>query len=134
MAYTKFNSDLVNIIRSLPDAPTLSATELKIAFDKGSMNLAEYLNSTLTDEIESKDYSFEVAIERIDSLVQAINNTVNLLNSSVNSLLTSYNLHKSSASHISSSERALWNSKQKKITYGVSAPTGGTDGDIYIQI
>ena len=134
MAYTKFNTDLVNIIRSLPDAPTLSATELKIAFDRGSMNLAEYLNSTLTDEIESKDYCFEVAIEQISDLVESINSTVDALNSSVNSLLESYNSHKANTSHINSSERTLWNSKQKKITYGTSAPTGGTDGDIYIQI
>jgi len=43
--------------------------------------------------------------------------------------------------HITSTERTKWNNKQdalpaertRRITYGTSPPSGGNDGDIYIQ-
>lgn len=34
---------------------------------------------------------------------------------------------------VSAAEKTNWNNKQKKITRGTSAPSGGSDGDIYIQ-
>ena len=34
---------------------------------------------------------------------------------------------------VTDSEKSTWNAKQKAITYGTSAPSGGSNGDIYLQ-
>ncbi len=121
MAYTKFNEDLVNVIRSLSDTPTLSASELKLAFDTAAMNLAEYLNDTLVDELDVNESLVEESIEDMQEDIELQSDALDA--HAENTTL-----------HILSSERELWNNKQKKISYGSSDPTGGVDGDIYIQI
>lgn len=43
-----------NVISELPDAPAMSASELKGKFDTGESGLKEYINNTLIPDIESE--------------------------------------------------------------------------------
>ena len=52
MSLTKLEENL-NIIENLPDSPTMEPTELKQKFDEGSIKIKEYINETLTIEIDS---------------------------------------------------------------------------------
>ena len=52
MALTKLEENL-NTIENLPDSPTLESTELKQKFDEGSIKIKDYINETLTVEIDS---------------------------------------------------------------------------------
>jgi len=51
MSLTKFNQN-VNNHQSLPDKPGLSSEELKKFFDKASVDIKEYLNTVLTEEVD----------------------------------------------------------------------------------
>ena len=57
MAMTKFNKDM-EIISALDDEPNdvggLTAAQLKAKFDEGGVALKDYLNDTLTQEIDTK--------------------------------------------------------------------------------
>ncbi len=53
MSLTKFNEE-TNNIQSLPDKPTLLASELKGKFDKTGDDLKTYINETLTAEIDTE--------------------------------------------------------------------------------
>jgi hypothetical protein len=52
MSLTKLTDNL-NIIQSLADKPTETASELKEAFDTAGNAIKNYINATLTDEIDS---------------------------------------------------------------------------------
>ena len=52
MSLTKLEENL-SIIENLPDAPTMETTELKQKFDEGSIKIKDYINETLTTEIDS---------------------------------------------------------------------------------
>lgn len=51
MSLSKFTGD-TNNIQSLPDQPSISASELKAKFDKTGADIKEYINNTLTEEID----------------------------------------------------------------------------------
>lgn len=51
MSLTKFNKSVTNH-QSLPDKPTLSSAELKALWDKASVDIKEYLNTILTEEVD----------------------------------------------------------------------------------
>lgn len=51
MSLSKFTAD-TNNIQSLPDQPSISASELKAKFDKTGAEIKEYMNNTLTEEID----------------------------------------------------------------------------------
>lgn len=51
MSLTKFNQN-VNNHQGLPDKPGLSSEELKKLFDKASVDIKEYLNTILTEEVD----------------------------------------------------------------------------------
>lgn len=51
MSLTKFSGN-TNNIQSLPDQPSISASELKAKFDKTGAELKDYINNTLTEEID----------------------------------------------------------------------------------
>jgi hypothetical protein len=51
MSLSKFTGDTSNI-QSLPDQPSISASELKAKFDKTGADIKEYINNTLTEEID----------------------------------------------------------------------------------
>lgn len=52
MALSKFTGE-TNNIQSLPDQPTETAMELKAKFDKTGAELKDYINNTLTEEIDT---------------------------------------------------------------------------------
>lgn len=52
MALTKLTTD-VNNIQKLADRPTETPTQLKAAFDKAGADIKEYINNTLTEEIDA---------------------------------------------------------------------------------
>lgn len=104
MSISKFNEN-VNIITSLPDKPTISASELKIAFDKGVNLIKEYLNTILIPELEA-----------------GIRPVVNNLTAGGSTSVLSAEMGKK-----------LNAEKQKKINYGTTVPPLA-EGEIFIQI
>lgn len=112
MALPQLTENL-NIIQSLPNKPTQEASELKIKFDEAGNIIKVYLNDTLLPEIEKSISNAKTPIE--NSLTSE--STIKAL-----SALQGKNL------------KDLIDTKQNKITYGTEIPTGGSDGDIYIQI
>lgn len=112
MALPELTENL-NIIQSLPNKPTEEANELKIKFDEAGNIIKVYLNDTLLPAIETLISDSKTPIENTlesESTVKAL------------SALQGKNL------------KDLIEQKQDKINYGTEIPTGGSDGDIYIQI
>lgn len=100
----KLNENL-NIISSLPDKPTLEATNLKEKFDQGNNIIKNYINNTLIPEVESSQLNI------------------------VNDLVTG------GATSVLSAEmgKKLNNEKQSVIKYGTTVPEL-KEGEIFIQI
>ena len=73
MSLTKFNESVTNH-QSLPDKPTQSSTELKILFDKAGVDIKNYLNQILTEELDSKISEFQT---NIYNNTLSINNMLN---------------------------------------------------------
>lgn len=99
----------INVIRVLPDEPSLTATQLKAKFDEGSNIIKDYINITLTKQIDSEF----AAIKNILGSVTAPQLAC-LAGLSINIL-------------------TLLSQKQNKATFGTGAPTGGADGDVYLR-
>lgn len=53
MSLSKF-SEATNNISALPDKPTIPANELKAKFDKVGADIKEYINDTLTEELDTQ--------------------------------------------------------------------------------
>lgn len=104
MSISKFNEN-VNIIASLPDKPTNSASELKAKFDAGANLLKEYINTVLIPELE-------LSIRPV-----------------VNNLTTGGSANTLSAEM----GKKLNTEKQGKINYGTVVPPLA-EGEIFIQI
>lgn len=70
------------------------------------------------------DKGFEEAYsaDEIDSQMKTVNNAISTVNSNISTLQSNLNTTNNNV-----------NSKQKKITSGTAAPSGGSNGDIYIQ-
>ncbi len=119
MSLPKLTENL-NKVSSLPEKPTLQADELQAVFDEAGNIIKDYINDTLTGAIESL----------ITSTVQANKTTVEnvLTSTSITNALSS-----AQGKVLKDLVDALESSKQKKITRGTEPPTGGEDGDIYIQ-
>lgn len=58
----------------------------------------------------------------IDSQMQTVNQSITTANNNISTLQTNLNTANTNI-----------NAKQKKITSGTAAPSGGSNGDIYIQ-
>ena len=112
MALPQLTENL-NIVQSLPNKPTQEASELKIKFDEAGNIIKVYLNDTLLPAIEKIIGDAKTPVE--NSLTSE--STIKAL-----SALQGKNL------------KDLIDAKQNKITYGTEIPTGGSNGDIYIQI
>ena len=109
MSLTKLTTNLNNI-QALHDRPNssdgLTADELKERFDKAGNDIKSYINNTLTEELD-------------ETIADSYTKT------EVDTLLTNYY----NKSQIDSTVSNL----QPKITSGTGAPTGGSNGDIYIR-
>ena len=119
MSLTKLTANLNNI-SSLPDKPTLQSDELKAVFDEAGNVIKEYINETLTDEVE----------KLISDTAKANKTTVeNTLDSdSIANALSS-----AQGKVLKTLIDKLDNNKQKNISISTEEPTGGSDGDIHIQ-
>lgn len=82
MSLTKFNESVTNH-QSLPDKPTLSSAELKTLWDKAGVDIKNYLNQILTEEIDSKISEFQTKINNNTSL---INNNTSSINNMLNNV------------------------------------------------
>lgn len=76
MALSKFTGE-TNNIQSLPDQPTETAMELKAKFDKTGAELKDYINNTLTEEIDTElgnkaDSNNVYKKEEVDELTNGI--------------------------------------------------------------
>lgn len=105
-------TDNLNIIQSLADKPTQDANELKIQFDKAGNIIKAYINGTLIPDINAEIKANKVSLENS---------------------LTSTSTSKALTALQGKNLKDLVDAKQKKITKGTSTPSGGSDGDIYIQ-
>lgn len=123
MSLPKLTENL-NKVSSLPEKPTLQPEELQAVFDQAGNLIKDYINNTLTGAIES-----------------LITTTVNASKTTVENNLTSTSTTNALASaqgkvlndRITTEVNTLNTQKQKKITRGTEAPSGGEDGDYYIQ-
>lgn len=76
MTLSKFTGE-TNNIQSLPDQPTETAMELKAKFDKTGAELKDYINNTLTEEIDTElgnkaDSNNVYKKEEVDELTNGI--------------------------------------------------------------
>lgn len=122
MSLTKLTENL-NKVSSLPDRPTLQSDELKAIFDEAGNSIKDYINEILTEEIE------KLISDTAKESKTTINNT---LTSTSTSEALSANQGKNLKELIESLTTTV-NGKQKTISKGTSTPSGGSDGDIYIQ-
>lgn len=104
MALTQCTTN-VNVHSSLADNPPLTAAELKTAWDSAAVGIKDYLNNTLVAELDA-------AIPEV-----------------INDLTTGGITNALSAEQ----GKNLQTNKQKIITNGTAAPSGGSDGDIYLR-
>lgn len=111
MELTKLTADLA-VISKLADSPTETAAALKAKFDEGPRAIGSYLNGSLLPEIEE-------ALALIDGKTPAV----------IDSLTSA----DTTAALSAAQGRLLDQNKQNKILAGTDAPSGGVDGDIYIQ-
>lgn len=119
MSLTKLTENL-NKVSSLPDKPTLQPDELKAVFDEAVNAIKDYINEILTTEIEKLVSDTAKANKTTVENVLTSTSTTNALSSAQGTLLKGLIDN-------------LTNEKQKAITRGTSTPTGGSNGDIYIQ-
>lgn len=135
MALAQFTKDM-NIVSALADEPTQTAAELKAKFDEGGAAVKAYINETLKPFADA----LESAVPDVSGGVSAILSA----DLSASRALVSNSLGKVAASDVTSVElgyldgaasniQTQLDAKQKAITCGTAAPSGGADGDIYIQ-
>ena len=114
MALTKLTAS-VNNIQSLSDRPNtidgLTSSQLKETFDKAGADIKEYINDTLTEELDTK--------------LATIPDTSNFVTTSDSRLTNSRQCNNSFDS---------WSTARSnlKITYGTSLPSTGDNGSIFL--
>jgi hypothetical protein len=114
MALTKFGVK-VNVISDLADTPVMPSSELKAQFDLAGVAIKNYINDTLTTQIDESLQSLEDKTEKIPAVVDALDSV------------------DTKAALSAAQGRLLDQTKQNKILFGTDEPSGGNDGDIYIQ-
>lgn len=118
MALTQLTENL-NVHQSLPDKPALTAEELKKEFDKAANSIKEYLNTTLTKELDkiledlnNKDTTLQEASESMKNGIEEISSNIDSINKTIQGL-------KSGAT--------------TKISIGNTQPSSLENGEIYFQ-
>jgi hypothetical protein len=124
MALTKLTTD-VAVIAALPDAPTDTAAELKGKFDFAGTTIKTFINNTLIDELDTAIATIPVGLAASRALASDADGAVAV--TAVTATELGY------VSGVTSAIQAQLDAKQKTVTSGTDAPSGGADGDIYIQ-
>ena len=79
----------VNVHQSLPDQPTLTATELKKKWDEGASKIKAFINETLIPAL-NEQLSEELEAQR-ESILNEVNGLLNALKSTYDTKFTSVN-------------------------------------------
>lgn len=146
MAIESFSQDM-NIISRLPDAPTFTPAQLKGKFDEGGILIKEYINSVLIPALTEELEGFKEETERtLDSAIGALPSVTDSLTSTSTTAALSAAKGKALNDSITKNADAIsllqttvntinttLSQKQKKITSGQGAPSGGANGDIYLM-
>jgi hypothetical protein len=118
MALSKFLVD-VNNIQALSDRPNeidgLTSSELKQRFDKAGADIKNYLNNTLTSEIDTT----------IDTISGEIPDLSNYVQTSDSRLTNARQCDNTFASWTTARENL-------KIGYGTTLPSSGDNGSIFL--
>lgn len=121
----------VNVIRKLADEPSLSAEELKYAFDEAAQNIKDWMNDEFIPCLRE-----EFALKQ--DLIGATPNRV--LVTDENGNVVSGEADIAEIAHLTDVKDniqkqidELSQSKQSVISWGSEPPEGGNNGDIYIQ-
>jgi hypothetical protein len=115
MSLTKLTENL-NKVGNLPEKPNLAPEALQAVFDEAGNIIKSYINETLTVEVEALiNAKMQEAKVTVDNVLDSTSSTHAL------SALQGKNLN------------TMIGTKQKTISVGTEIPTGGEDGDIYIQ-
>lgn len=129
---TRINKDLCGIVNSLI---SVDGEELYNKFQKYIDNVSDefvrkdqdvVIKSIVDEEgkiLSTNDFSSEYK-QKLDNIENSANKTV------INNTLTSTSTTEALSANMG---KKLNDEKQKKITYGTTTPTGGNNGDIYIQ-
>ena len=129
MTLTEFSKN-INYIQTLPDQPTETAEELKQKFDQAGNDIKNFLNETLTKEIDE-------LISKLNSSKISLSMIVNDLTTGGENKVASANtvvLLNNAITDIESTIEELGTGATINISTGTATPTGGTNGDIYIQV
>lgn len=105
MALTSCNA-VTNVISSLPDEPSITATELKAAFDAGADNVKDWINDTHLTEV--------------DNALSGKSDTDHTHDTRYYQKSDTYS-------------KAEADAKFTVITTGTSAPVGLSEGEIYLR-
>ena len=111
MALTELTANL-NKIQSLSDQPAMTSTELKQEFDKSGNIIKEYINETLTKELDT-------IITNLQNGNTTLSQAVTSLQSTVTGLATTIAGYKSGAT--------------TKITISDDIPETLENGEVYLQ-
>lgn len=111
------------VIGALQDQPTIGSTALKGKFDENPDKIIDYINNTLTEEL---DAALPAGLTVGRALISNANGYTAV--SDVTATELGY------LDGVTSALQTQLNSKQKTITSGTADPSGGADGDIYLKI
>ena len=121
----------VNIIRRLADEPSLSADELKYAFDEAGQNIKNWINDefipSLTEELKAK----QDLIDIVPNSTLSVDENGNIVAVTVN--MNEISTLEGVTANVQEQIDELKQKMQSVITCGLEAPSGGSNGDIYIQ-
>lgn len=115
MAITQCTAD-TSAVSNLPDAPALTPAELKAVFDKGGTEIKNYINNTMIGDINT-----------------SITSSANTINATISANDTIYGNRMTAIEGDITTLQTSVSGKQKTISVGSTTPTGGSNGDIYIQ-
>lgn len=118
MALTKLTTNL-NIIQSLADKPTETATQLKQKFDEAANAIKTYLNETLTDELDTIVTSLSSGETSLQTALTQVQTAVTEATSNITSIQTTLSGLKSGAT--------------TKITISSENPETLEDGEVYLK-
>lgn len=135
MALTQFTKDM-NIIASLADEPTQTAAELKAKFDEGGAAVKTYLNETLKPFADALESSVPDVAGGVSTILSADLAAARALISNADGKVAAGDVTSAELNCLAGVTGAVQtqlDAKQKTIACGTAAPSGGSDGDIYIQ-
>ena len=133
MAITQCTVD-TSVISQLADKPALTSAELKASFDSAGTGIKNYINNTLIAGIGTEITSAVNTLGATVTSNQTANNTrFNTDEGYITTLQGKMTTVEGNITTINSNISSLSSGKQKTISVGTTTPTGGSNGDIYIQ-